>query len=313
MRFLAVAPFVAVAIAQAACAAIVSEAQAQSRAAASTPCGTTRVVTIYDSHGLSSFGDALDGWYVSLPDVEVVSYTLGGASAPWLFRNSGSPRGYFFRNCGGKPLVRRDQFKKESLRTPDLAQVLDAAAGQYRRQVFVFVLGSNTPGMPSVNTEPARQVVKLLRKYPNVACVWVGPPTMRKSSPLFVEAVYAAIRAGIATGANDAAAGFAGVAPETTQGCLMIDSRPFSTYPEGGDGVHYGFGKAARAASRFWSDHVVTLIREGTGLGDPDAQPPAGLQLAGDSDPGSPWGGPDEGFRERWLYVRGLPPQGPGP
>lgn len=216
-------------------------------AEAAVPCARTRFVTVYDSHGLTPFGDRLDGLLASYPGAELTSYTLGGASPSWFLHQRVSPRGYVFESCEGKPLVPRSKLRQQDVRTPVLEDLLRVPEGTYERQVVILTLGSNVPGAPAVQTAPVERVVRAINARPDTVCIWIGPPAIRSWSAAYSEEVYQAIRDGIRAAATS---------PKPGPACHLIDSRPFSTYPAGGDGMHYGFSAAGVAAAYRWADGV---------------------------------------------------------
>lgn len=218
-------------------------------ARATDPCGRVHFISVYDSHGLTPFGDRLDGLLLSYPGAELTSYTLGGASPSWLLRRPISPRGYAFNSCEGKPLSPRSKLRKRDLRTPILEELLRVPEGTYERQVVILTLGSNVPGTPGVQTAPVERIVRAINARPEGVCIWVGPPAIRSWSARYAEQVYEAIREGIRA---------AEVArPRRGPACHLIDSRQFAVYPAtGGDGTHYGFTPSGIAGAYRWADGV---------------------------------------------------------
>jgi hypothetical protein len=217
-------------------------------AQAADPCGRTRFVAVYDSHGLTPFGDRLDGLLASYPGAELTSYTLGGASPSWFLRGRVSPRGYVFDSCEGKPLLPRSKLRQQDVRTPVLEDLLRVPDGTYERQVVILTLGSNVPGDPAVQTAPVERVVRAINARPEAVCIWIGPPAIRSWSAAYSEEVYQAIRDGIRAAET--------AKPRRGPACHLIDSRPFSNYPAGCDGTHYGFNAAGVAAAYRWADGV---------------------------------------------------------
>jgi hypothetical protein len=220
------------------------------RAAGHAACGRTRFVTIYDSHGLTPFGDRLDAALLAHDDAQLTSFTLGGASPGWIVRRPISPRGYAFDSCDGKPILPRNRLPKQDLRMPSLDDLLRVPEGTYDRQVVILTLGSNVPGEPRTHTPAVEQAVRTIASHPGAVCIWVGPPAIRKWSAGYSDQVYAAIRDGIR-----AAGGGAG-----TPACHLIDSRAFTTYPAGGDGIHLPFSEAGVAAATRWAEGVGRAI-----------------------------------------------------
>lgn len=211
-------------------------------------CGRLRFIAVYDSHGLTPFGDRLDTLLLGFPTAELQSYTLGGASPSWLIRRPISPRGYAFDSCEGTPLLPRSRLRKQDLQTPSIEALLRVPEGTYERQVVVLTLGSNVPGAPAVLTPPVEQIVRTIGARPDAVCIWVGPPVIRAWSEGYSEQVYAAIREGIR--AAEAAK------PRRAPACHLVDSRRLSTYPAAGDGIHYGFTPSGTAAAHRWADGV---------------------------------------------------------
>lgn len=222
------------------------------------PCGRTRVILFTDSHGLTDFGGFMEERLRALPDIEVASFTLGGSAPHWLPAGHASPRAYFYSSCSGEPPNPRAKLVHKQLRGPALGALLDAGAGVYERQVVLLAYGSNVPGMMTSYRGSVEQVVRLVRERPNAACVWIGPPEMRKRSPKWLETVYRTIREGILA-AGDGKEG----------ACLLVDSRPYAKYPARvGDGVHYPFSPPGVAAVQAWVDGVMKEI-------EPVLRPPA--------------------------------------
>jgi hypothetical protein len=213
------------------------------------PCGRVRFITLYDSHGLTPFGDRLDTLLLARPGAELLSYTLGGASPGWLLRGTVSPRGYLFKSCEGKPLLPRSQLTQQSLRTPLLDELLHVPEGMYERQVVVLTMGSNVPGFPAVHAAPAERIARMIQAHPGATCIWVGPPPSPKWTERYADAVYAAIQEGIR------AAGGTRRHPA----CHLIDSRRLIPMPapgKGTDGTHFRFSPAGVEGANAWADAV---------------------------------------------------------
>jgi hypothetical protein len=233
--------------------ATASVAGSPARAAESAP--RVRFIAVYDSHGLTPFGDRLDAFLLAYPAAELTSYTLGGASPSWLVHGRISPRGYVFDSAGGKPILPRSKLTKRDVQAPVLDALLDVPEGSFERQVVILTLGSNVPGTPGVQTAPVESIVRSINARPDALCIWVGPPSIRSWSAGYSEKVYEALREGIR--AAEAAR------PRATNprpACHLIDSRRFSSYPPGGDGTHYGFVPSGIAAANRWADGVAHEI-----------------------------------------------------
>lgn len=223
-------------------------------ARAATPCGQVRFIATYDSHGLTPFGDRLDAYLMARPGSDLTSYTLGGATPEWLLRGTVSPRGYLFKSCDGQQLLPRAKLRENKLRAPVIEELIDVPEGLYERQVVILTVGSNVPGQPAIHTPKVEKLVRAVSARSDAICIWVGPPTMRTWSALYSEKVYQALRDGIRAAETGRPAGATGPA------CHLIDSRPLSEYPAGGDGTHYGFTRAGVAAATHWANGVIGEI-----------------------------------------------------
>jgi hypothetical protein len=226
-------------------------------ARASEAGARTRYVTIYDSHGLTAFGDRLDAWLLARPRADLTSYTLGGASPEWLLRQLVSPRGYLFQSGGAEPLLLRSKLPQRKLAAPALDDLLRVPEGRYDRQIVILTLGSNVPGRPGDQAPRVEKIVRSINARPDAICVWIGPPAMRAWSAGYAEKVYQSLRDGIRA-AEDGA-------PAHRPACHLVDSRPISDYPSDGDGMHYGFTSAGVAAAHHWADSVAAAIERVAG------------------------------------------------
>ena len=226
-------------------------------AQAADPCGRTRFVTVYDSHGLTPFGDRLDGMLASYPGAELTSYTLGGASPSWFLRGRVSPRGYVFNSCEGKPLLPRSKLRQQDVRTPVLEELLRVPEGTYERQVVILTLGSNVPG-ESGGADGARRAGRARHQRPARGGVHLdrpaGHPELERR--LLRRGLPGHPRRDPRRGAAKPVTMGGPSPPRRGPACHLIDSRPFSTYPAGGDGTHYGFNAAGVAAAYRWADGV---------------------------------------------------------
>ncbi len=221
--------------------------------ARAAPCGQNRFVTVYDSHGLTAFGERIDRWILAQKGAELESFTLGGASTEWLVTTKVSLRGYHYHSCDKAPIASRAHLPQRKLRAPTVDELLSPTKGVYEKQVVVVGLGSNMPGDPASQVENIAQTIRKIRAQPNAVCIWIGPPSMRKWSDGFGDKVYAALRAGIQA-ADEPSRG--------TPACHLIDSRKLSAYPDGGDGWHYGFFPAGIEAATKWADGVTGEIEK---------------------------------------------------
>ena len=222
----------------------------------------TRVLAFTDSHGLTPFGEALDRWLVALRDAktadDVQSFALGGSSPAWLLTGATSPRAYVFHPGDGDVPVSRHLLHHARLKTPKLAELLDAGASDYDRQLVLLAFGTNVPGSLASYAASVTDVVRVLRVKPGTLCAWIGPPDMRRRSARWNAQVYDALATAIA----------AVPSPDGRPACTLVDSRRFSTYPRGGDGAHYPFSRAGTEAVNRWVEGIASEV--GPMLAPPD-------------------------------------------
>jgi len=207
---------------------------------------------VYDSHGLTAFGDRLDRYLLALKGAELKSYTLGGASPEWLLTTKVSLRGYLYDSCAKAPLVPRSKLDQQKLRAPSVEDLLKAPPGTYDKQIVLLTLGTNTPGDPAKQVANVEKIVRSIKSHSDAICVWIGPPNMRKWSVSFGDKVYAAIQKGIENATPQGA----------TPACHLIDSRKLTAYPKGGDGWHYGFFPAGIEAAGKWAEAVGAEVQK---------------------------------------------------
>ncbi len=133
----------------------------------------------------------------------------------------------------------------ELIKTPELTQLLT----DHTPTVTVVALGSNVP----ISLDSVNKTLDAIHAAGS-ACVWIGPPDMRRPSSAQIDAVYATLR----KGGVSRLASFEG---SRHSSCRLIDSRAFSylRYPDkGGDGTHYGGGLASLGA-RWGADAAAAI------------------------------------------------------
>lgn len=234
-------------------AVLLASASAAPSAAAET------VLVVGDSHTAGPFGGALDDALRAAPGNRVATYGVCSARPQSFLSETdhGCGRRFqdFERKAPAKWLGRRVYRKTrpdgkggtrevEFVKTPALAQLLD----DHAPGAVVVALGSNLP----VSGPSVRSMLAQIHKS-GAACVWVGPPDMRKPSSAQVDEVYQTL---LANGVSPTA-----TLEESRKGfCRLVNSRGFADvrYPaQGGDGTHYqgalaslgtAWGKDAAAA-----------------------------------------------------------------
>ncbi|UPT75829.1 MAG: hypothetical protein M0D55_09240 [Elusimicrobiota bacterium] len=195
-------------------------------AAAAVP---DRIVVITDSHGVGSFGEALEAWLRARPDTDWDFFAAGG-SAPrqWASSRWTTPCGYHATSAG--PAVKR-ACREETVPHLDELWAAQPAGTSKTRRVTIIAHGTNyaldAKASEAASTLP---LLKAAFKASDV-CVWIGPPNMTRSPGFDASGVaykYSIIEAALAA------------AKKTGHVCSLVDSRPLSSYPKlGGDGIHY--------------------------------------------------------------------------
>lgn len=228
-------------------------------ASAAPSAAAETVLVIGDSHTAGPFGGALDDALRAAPGNRVATYGVCSARPQSFLSETDHGCGRRFQDfakkapakwLGGRvyrktrPDGKGGTREVEFVKTPALAQLLD----DHAPAAVVVALGSNLPvSGPSVRSTLAR-----IHKS-GAACVWIGPPDMRKPASAQVDEVYQTL---LANGVSPTA-----TLEESRKGfCRLVNSRGFPDvrYPaEGGDGTHYqgalgplgaAWGKDAAAA-----------------------------------------------------------------
>lgn len=219
------------------------------------------ILVVGDSHTAGSFGRTLDDALRAGAGNRVATYGVCSASPSSYFSETPHACGHLFRDFGGKApakwlggrvykTIRGDgkggTREVEMVKTPELLQLL----GDHGPTVTVVALGSNLP----ISEASVKKTLSLIHKSGS-ACVWIGPPDMRRPSAAQIDAVYETLRRG---GVVETA-----TLEEARAGsCRLIDSRAFPgvRYPaEGGDGTHYG-GALASVGVRWGSDAAAAVL-----------------------------------------------------
>ncbi len=221
-------------------------------ASATEPCARNRVLLITDSHGLTPFGEYLEDWLLTVPDTEINTYALGGASPMWWFHSYTTPRGFVFNSCYPKTRLNRRTLQARKVPSPGLAATLASHADAYEHQTVIVAFGSNVPGPTSLYEFETERFVRAIKEHPNTTCIWIAPPNMRKREKNYMAKVYAAIETGIKK-----------ASPTSGEpACVLIDSRKYGFYPEhDGDGIHYPYTSEGMAAAHTWVAGILTELQ----------------------------------------------------
>jgi hypothetical protein len=211
------------------------------------------ILVVGDSHTAGSFGQRLDGALRAEAGTRVATYGVCSASPQSYLSETEHSCGYLFRDFGRKApakwlggrIRKSGTLQVTIVKTPELAQLL----ADYSPTVAVIALGSN-----GLTGESVRKTLEAVHKS-GAACVWIGPPDMRKPSSASVDAIYAILR-------RQKVVETATLAQARADSCRLIDSRAFSylRYPaEAGDGTHYG-GPLAPLGIRWGADAAAAVL-----------------------------------------------------
>jgi hypothetical protein len=190
-----------------------------------------------DSHTVGTFGQELDRLLrTAEAPAEVASYGSCGSSPVWW--NTGHPT-----NCGYFEHVEASQPKH----VPGaLTPLLDDLLSRFKPSVTVVELGANEATSPPETVRADAGAMMKAISSAGSKCIWIGPPSSRFFDPVQYTAMYA----GLADAAAD-------------QGCTLIDSRQWTSYPAtGGDGIHYdSLGPAGVEMAKDWAAKAFEAIR----------------------------------------------------
>jgi hypothetical protein len=197
-----------------------------------------KTLVITDSHGEGAFGEALAA-ALEQKGEEVSFYAVGGSSSiEW---NQGLPQiwGYWEHHTG------KADIRSTKPITPKLKDLLSTIAPD----VLLIELGTNLiwREIPEVSKEAIKLMLATVRES-GVKCYWVGPPELRPNKEDRISREYE-----IRNLLTQLVPG---------QGCELIQSWLFTTYPEtGGDGIHYDtVPLTGKNLSREWAMGVANHV-----------------------------------------------------
>lgn len=218
------------------------------------------ILVVGDSHTAGSFGQKLDDDLRAGPGNRVATYGVCSARPASYFADAPHSCGFLFRGfdkkapakwLGGRVYKERrpdgegGTKEVELVKTPELTQLLS----DHTPTLTVVALGANIP----VSLDSVVKTLDAIHAAGS-ACLWIGPPYIRKTPDAQIDAVYATLRkAGVVKSASHEGSRWSS--------CRLVDSRAFSylRYPAaGGDGMHYG-GALAPLGSR-WGDDAAAAI-----------------------------------------------------
>jgi len=209
------------------------------------------ILVVGDSHTVGAFGQRLDGALRAEAGTRVATYGVCSASPQSYLSETEHSCGFLFRDFRGAAPAKwlgnrvREANQARFVRTPELAQLVS----DYTPTLTVVALGSN-----GLTEDSVRRTLEAVHKN-GAACVWIGPPDMRKPSSTSIDAIYAILRKQKVTEK-------ATIAQARADSCRLIDSRAFGylRYPaNSGDGTHYGGGLAPLGA-RWGADAAAAVL-----------------------------------------------------
>ena len=213
------------------------------------------ILVVGDSHTAGNFGQKLDDDLRAAAGNRVATYGVCSARPASYFADTPHSCGHLFRGFDKKAPAKwlGGRVYKEKLpggevewvKTPELAQLLS----DHSPTVTVVALGANLP----ISLDSVGKTLDAIHAAGS-ACVWIGPPYIRKTSDAQIDSVYATLRkAGVTKSAS-----FEG---SRHSSCRLVDSRAFSylRYPAtGGDGMHYG-GALSALGTRWGADAAAAV------------------------------------------------------
>ncbi len=208
-----------------------------------------QILFLTDSHGLSTFGEVVDASLRNIQDVEVTTWSIGG-TAPWQWINPYtrwvSKLGYKDKGTSADiPKPRKGN--KVRMKTPHIDEVLSSFSpgGQ---KIALIVQGTNHQhsdwGLNFLKNNSRTIAQKLIDA--EFKCYWVGPPKMRRymnRGANYTKKIIDHLKEGV----GDL--------------CEFYDSFPKTTYPTGGDGIHYSGTNKHKKAARKWASDLTQKFK----------------------------------------------------
>lgn len=189
-----------------------------------------RVLYIGDSHSVGVFGHSITTLIRdALPkNVAFMAAASCGSEPRWWLDGK-------ITNCGLRTLYPNgfdDEIHKAQ--TPKIAELLNIV----QPKITIVQLGSNLVLMNDEEREKATDEMMALVEHKGGQCVWVSAPDSRKFSSAELGNVYELLKK-----------------LAKKHRCKLIDSRKYTKYPAGGDGLHYG-GKDGVPIAKYWAEKV---------------------------------------------------------
>ena len=193
----------------------------------------SRVLHIGDSHCMGIYGKTIDG-LMRDTGATVRTEAFGGANPQWFMNGQLGVCGSYSKDENGNEVTTG----ANQAYTPKLKDML----GSYKPNVLVVSLGAN---MLSCSESTQRSMVTgLLDQAKAAGCqiVWVGPPDSSKLSDSDNDRFYKVLESELPK--------YNGV---------LIDSRKYTKYPPGGDGIHYWGDEGVKQAKN-WANEAMNVM-----------------------------------------------------
>ncbi len=193
----------------------------------------SRVLHIGDSHSMGIYGKTIDG-LMRDTGATVKTEAYGGANPQWFMNGQRAVCGSYSKDENGKEVSTGNN----QINTPLLSDMLK----NYKPSVLVVSLGANMLAYPE--STQRSMITSLLDQAKAAGCkiVWVGPPDSRKLSDSSNDKLYKVLESELPK--------YDGV---------LVDSRKYTKYPDGGDGIHY-WGTEGVAQAKNWANEAMNVI-----------------------------------------------------
>lgn len=189
-----------------------------------------RVLYIGDSHSVGIFGHSITTLIRDMlpKNVAFMAVASCGSEPRWWLDGKTT-------NCGLRTLY-PNGFDNEihKAQTPKIAELLNIV----QPKITIVQLGSNLLLMNNEEREKATDEMMGLLEHKGGQCVWISAPDSRKFSSTELGNVYELLKK-----------------LAKKHHCKLIDSRKYTKYPAGGDGLHYG-GKDGAPIAKYWAEKV---------------------------------------------------------
>ena len=195
-----------------------------------------KVLFVGDSHSYGNFGTEVDKYLRSVSGSVTTFASCGSSPSTWLKKDGK----YKTTNCGH---LSKDSSGRELRNKSHATEYFPGELQRIHPDLTVIAMGTNILASPANIKNELESMKKMLAEVNNAnsKCVWVGPPSITKRP--FAD--------NLALGIKEMKA----VAEKNN--CVFIDSKPLTTYPAKGDGIHYGGQAAAK-----WGKDVAKQIEQ---------------------------------------------------